>query len=91
MMVVVNLQQKGVKQMEKAKNTKFKQVLKHLETQRSITSLEAIKLYGATRLSDIIFKLRKKGYCIVSISEDTKDRNGNRCSYVRYVLKASEL
>lgn len=71
--------------------TKAKQVLKHLETQRSITSLEAIKLYGATRLSDIIFKLRKRGYHIVSISEDTKDRNGNRCSYVRYVLKASEF
>lgn len=67
--------------------TKMQQITKHLETRRSITSLEAIKYYGATRLSDIIFKLRNKGYNIVSMNEDTKDRNGNRCSYVRYVLK----
>ena len=71
------------------KNTKTKDVLKHLETQRSITSLEAFKLYGATRLSAIIYNLRAKGYNIVTFNESTKDRNGNTCNYARYVLKAT--
>lgn len=41
-----------------------KEVLKHLQINRTITSMEAINLYGATRLSAIIFNLRKKGYNI---------------------------
>lgn len=69
------------------KTTKTKQIIKHLEQQRSITSYEAFKLYGATRLSSIIFNLRERGYNIVTIDETEKDRNGNTCNYARYVLK----
>lgn len=73
------------------RQTKAKQVLKHLQTQRSITQLEAVKYYGAYRLSSIIFKLREKGYDIVTLNESTKDRNGNTCNYARYVLKAGQI
>ena len=75
----------------KMKTTKASQVLKHLEQQRSITSYEAFKLYGATRLSSIIFVLREKGYDIVTLNETSKDRNGNTCNYARYVLKAGAI
>ena len=36
----------------------------HLKNYGHITSLQAIKLYGATRLADIIYKLKKQGYNI---------------------------
>ena len=45
--------------MKKEKTTKLQKVLEHLQKNNTITSMEAIDLYGATRLSDIIFKLRK--------------------------------
>ena len=45
--------------MEK-KVTKTASVLKHLKEHGSLTSLEAIHRWTATRLSGIIFNLRKK-------------------------------
>ena len=41
-------------------------ILWHLKKHGSITSYEAIKEYGATRLSGIIFNHRKNGYNIDS-------------------------
>jgi hypothetical protein len=73
------------------KQTKIQQVLKHLQTQKSITQLEAVKLYGAYRLSSIIFNLRERGYNIATITETKKDRNGNTCNFARYVLKAGQI
>lgn len=64
--------------------TKISQVKKHLEEQGSITSWEAIKLYGATRLSSIIFKLKKEGMKIESIHVSGLDRNMNKSNYVNY-------
>ena len=66
--------------------TKFDQVTQHLVEYKTITSWEAIKLYGATRLSAIIFKLRDRGYQIESISETGLDRNGNVSNFVTYKL-----
>jgi hypothetical protein len=65
---------------------KTKEVLKHLQTYGTITSMEAINLFGATRLSAIIFNLRKKGYNIISVDKVTKDRYGNRVPYSEYTL-----
>ena len=66
--------------------TKSSQVKEHLLTKGFITSWMAIELYGATRLSAIIFNLRRKGMNIISQPESTLDRNGNLCNFVRYVL-----
>lgn len=41
-------------------------VLKHLQENENISSMEAFELFGATRLSAIIFNLRKYGYCIIN-------------------------
>lgn len=62
-------------------------VLEHLLKKGSITSWDAIKKYGATRLSAIIFNLRKRGYDIVTLEIDGKDRYGQRCPYAKYILK----
>lgn len=70
--------------------TKFQQVTEHLQNYGTITSWQAIQQYGATRLSDIIFRLRKQGYDIETKTELTKDRNGNTCSYAKYILHREE-
>lgn len=69
------------------KMTKTKAVLLHLEEKGNITSWEAIKEYGATRLSGIIFNLRHT-YKMNIINEwyEFKDRYGNQCRYVKYIL-----
>ena len=66
--------------------TKKAQVLNHLQNYGTITSWQAIQQYGATRLSDIIFRLRKQGYDIETKTECAKDRNGNTCQLAKYVL-----
>lgn len=68
------------------RTTKFNQVKAHLENYGTITSWQAIQQYGATRLSDIIFRLRKQGYDIETKTECTKDRNGNTCQYAKYIF-----
>ena len=60
----------------------------HLIEKGSITSWEAIKEYGATRLSAIIYTLRhKKGMDIVSETIEFTDRFGNKAHYAKYILE----
>lgn len=69
-----------------SKTNKTTEVLKHLQRCGSITSIEAINLFGATRLSAIIFNLRKKGYNIATVDNIAKDRYGHTVSYAKYIL-----
>lgn len=70
----------------KAKKSKTSDILTHLKVKGSITSLEAFELYGATRLSAIIFELRKKGYDIKTTDGSCIDRYGHKCNFARYTL-----
>jgi len=63
-------------------------VLWHLKTYGSITSYEAIKEYGATRLSAIIFNHRKEGYDIDSMPLTKKTRFGRNTTIAKYIYKA---
>jgi hypothetical protein len=68
--------------------TKSEQVYTHLMKKGVITSLEAINLYGATRLAAIIFNLKKlKKVEIRTESIEVKDRYGNTCKYAKYINK----
>lgn len=67
------------------KKTKTSEVLRHLQEHGSITSLEAIELFGATRLSAIIFNLRRAGYDISTETICAKDRYGHAVNYAKYV------
>jgi hypothetical protein len=58
------------------KDTKINQVAQHLIKKRKITSWEAIERYHATRLADIIFTLKGKGWNIVT--EMVKEPSGVR-------------
>ena len=69
-----------------AKVTKAKKVEEYLRQHGSISSWEAITLFKATRLADIIFKMRKRGYVIESKRERSISSDGTEIPYVRYVL-----
>ena len=69
------------------KKNKFQLIKKHLLSYHKITSWTAIDLYGATRLSDIIYKLRKQDWNIETNRKNFTDRYGNISSYAEYILK----
>jgi hypothetical protein len=70
-----------------SRTNKHKLVEEHLKKYGSITSWEAIANYDATRLSSIIFNLRKKGYEIETRDIVFQDRYGNTGTYAKYILK----
>lgn len=73
--------------MMKKSTSQKNEVLKYLKThKRGITSIQAVELFGATRLSDIIFRLRKEGYDIVTEAITTKNRYGHTTTYAKYYL-----
>ena len=72
--------------MNEEKTNKTKEVLKHLQTYGCITSMGAIEKYKATRLSDIIYRLRHKGFKIDTIDIPFVDIYGTKSSYGKYIL-----
>ena len=63
-----------------------RRIYEHLREFKTITSWEAIKEYGCTRLSDVIFHLRKQGVTIENEDVVDKNRFGEKIHYVRYHL-----
>lgn len=66
--------------------TQQMKVLEYLKAGHTITNMDAFRLFNATRLSDIIFNLRRKGYDIATLKEKTKDGT----VYARYELLTTE-
>jgi len=60
--------------------------LAYLKAGHHITSQEAFEIFGATRLSAIIFDLRDKGYNIQSIEREGMTRFGKKTRYFEYYL-----
>lgn len=66
---------------------KTREVLRYMRENEGITSMDAFKKFGATRLSSLIFSLRKQGYNIETIDMECVDRYGHLVRYAKYVLK----
>ena len=66
------------------KTNKTNEVLNYLKKHKTITSMQAIEMFGATRLSAIIFQLRKK-YLINTLRVEIVDRYGRNCYYGKYI------
>jgi hypothetical protein len=62
-------------------------ILNHLQTKGPLTSEQAFELYGVTRISAVVFDLRKLGYNIVTEKAIGKTRYGETSSYGIYKLK----
>ena len=68
------------------KRSQITDIIAHLRKYKSITSNEAIKRYGATRLSGIIYILREKGFDIETEMTQGKNRYGHISNYAIYHL-----
>ena len=66
------------------KTTQDQTILNHLKSGRSITAVEAVRLYNCYRLSANIERLRKAGYNIVTHYEKNSRSTGR---HARYELK----
>ena len=66
------------------KRTQIQDILDHLKKYEKITSMEAINLYGCTRLSDKIFVLRSRGHNIKTLDTVGTNRYG-RVNYATYL------
>ncbi len=70
--------------------THYDRILNHLKEFKSITSWQAIELYGCTRLSHYIYLLRKDGYTINATVEKSINRFGNTVHFYKYELVEGE-
>lgn len=67
--------------------THKERTLDYLKRFGSITSLDAFRDLGNTRLSATIYTLRKEGYNIESATETSLNRFGEKTHYDRYYLR----
>ena len=82
---------KHLNQKEEPKLSQTEMLARHLNDNGSITSLEAIELYGCTRLSARVWELRHKyGIEVTSTTEVGKNRYGRMVNYTRYSLGGTE-
>lgn len=74
--------------MEKEKHiTQGQRLLQWIEEFGSITSYEAFREFGITRLSARIYDLRKAGYKVASTTETSINRYGDKVQFARYYLE----
>ena len=69
------------------KQTHKTRLLSYLITYKCITTLQAIKDLGNTRLSAYIFELRKDGYIINNDNIRVTTRWGTKTTVSNYILK----
>ena len=71
--------------------SKETRLLDYLARKGTITSLEAFKKLGDTRLSATIFELRRKGYDIQDIWKEEVNRYGDKTRFKQYFLIGGEV
>lgn len=77
--------------MKRKEITQDDRILRHLQENDGITSWEAIKEYGITRLSAVIFRLRKEGNEITNEWVYSRNRYNEPVKFVRYRLNVEKL
>lgn len=69
-----------------SRTTQTSEIIKWLEGGNTLTQKQATEKFGSTRLSAIIFQLRKRGMNIKTIEKEGTNRYGGTCRYGVYVL-----
>lgn len=62
-------------------------LLSYFEQYGNITSKEAFEKLGMTRLSAVVFDLRKLGYRIDTVTVESSNRYGEPVRFARYVYR----
>ena len=68
------------------KHTHTSRLLDYLKTHKKITSLEAIRDLGNTRLADSVFRLKKEGYFFSTKNVQVPNRYGSSTKVAEYTL-----
>ena len=66
--------------------TQYDRILNHLLTKGKISQKRAIDLYGAYRLSAIIYTMKKNGLTIETKFKTGKNRFGEPTHWAEYIL-----
>lgn len=69
------------------KKTQAERVLEYIKRFGSITTLEAFRDLGVTRLSARIYELRARNINIESTNVTSKNRYGENCTYAKYFIR----
>ena len=70
--------------------TQTSEILKYLKEHKELTSMEAFKMFGATRLAAIIYNLRKRGYKIETFDMESVNRYGEAVRYAKYIYRGEK-
>lgn len=70
--------------------TQKDRILDHLEKYGSITTWQSFELYGDTRLSDKIYRLKKDNYEFDEEWITKINRFGEKVTFKKYILKSKE-
>jgi hypothetical protein len=76
--------------MEHKMGTGKERLLEFLERYESIDPLQAWSEIGIYRLADVVFRLKKDGYSIVTNIKEVKNRYGEICRVASYSLVSDE-
>jgi hypothetical protein len=68
--------------------TQNEKILQYIQDFGSITTLQAFRDIGCTRLSGRIYDLKKQGHKFNREFVTSKNRYGENISYIRYSLKS---
>ena len=74
------------KQIEENAKAQRQRTVEHLEKYGKITSLEAIKLYGNTRLSGTMWVLKQEGYKFNTRRIAVENRYGKKTYVTEYYI-----
>ncbi len=66
--------------------TQKSRILRHIQDYNSITSWDSYMEYGITRLSAIIFVLKKEGYEFTDEWISSKNRYNEKTQFKKYIL-----
>ena len=70
--------------------TQKDRILSHLQKYGSITTWESFEMYGDTRLSDKIYRLKQDGYNFDEEWTKRKNRLGQPIQFKKYILRRDE-
>lgn len=76
--------------MDGTKMSQCNKILHYIETEGSITPLDALREFGCMRLASRISDLKRLGYPITRKMETAKNRAGEPVRYARYRMDDSQ-
>jgi hypothetical protein len=76
--------------MGKYKETQQDRILQYIKDFGSITTLDAFRDLGITKLTTGISEMRRMGIAIIGTPEAVENRYGDKCHIHRYTLKEED-